>query len=296
MRAMDGAAAAAKVSAMTETPAASDWAAARGEKWRDQLSGLEAMLAPVDAPLIEALQLDAPLRIADIGCGGGGTTLKIQREAHPGSAVHGYDISPALIETARTRAPRGDDAVVFAVADASIAQPEGPYERLVSRFGTMFYDDPPEAFANLARWLGANGRFAFAVWGPPDENPWMASMRAVATEIVDLPAPDPDAPGPFRYAGVDTLLGLLEDAGLVDLASRDWRGTLSLGGGLAPAEAADFALRSFSIGEQIAEAGPEALDAVRQALAAHYAQHHRDGAVQMEACVHIVTGAAPRAL
>ena len=49
-----------KVAAMTETPAASDWAAARGEKWRDQLSGLEATLAPVDSPLIEALALVAP--------------------------------------------------------------------------------------------------------------------------------------------------------------------------------------------------------------------------------------------
>lgn len=61
---------------MNENPSASDWAAERGEKWRDQLSGMEAMLAPVDKPLIEALRLDAPYRIADVGCGGG-TTIKI---------------------------------------------------------------------------------------------------------------------------------------------------------------------------------------------------------------------------
>ena len=54
MGAMDGPPPAAKVPAMTETPAASDWAAARGEKWRDQLAGMEAMLAPVDAPLATA--------------------------------------------------------------------------------------------------------------------------------------------------------------------------------------------------------------------------------------------------
>ena len=45
-------------------PAASDWAAARGEKWLAQLSGMEGMLAPVDEPLLRALQLDAPFRIA----------------------------------------------------------------------------------------------------------------------------------------------------------------------------------------------------------------------------------------
>jgi hypothetical protein len=57
---------------MNEHPAATDWTAARGEKWRAQLTGMEAMFTPVDEPLIRALHLDAPCRIADIGCGGGG--------------------------------------------------------------------------------------------------------------------------------------------------------------------------------------------------------------------------------
>ena len=50
----------------TTGTAAADWSAARGEKWLAQLSGMEGMLAPVDEPLIEALRLDAPLRIAEI--------------------------------------------------------------------------------------------------------------------------------------------------------------------------------------------------------------------------------------
>jgi hypothetical protein len=54
---------------MNENPATSDWAAARGDKWRAQLAGMEAMIMPVDKPLIRALHLDAPCRIADIGCG-----------------------------------------------------------------------------------------------------------------------------------------------------------------------------------------------------------------------------------
>ncbi len=73
---MDGASRIDKVAAMNENPAASDWAAGRGEKWLTHLSGLEAMLAPVDDPLIGALQLDAPYRIADVGCGGGGASAK----------------------------------------------------------------------------------------------------------------------------------------------------------------------------------------------------------------------------
>jgi SAM-dependent methyltransferase len=249
------------------------------------------MLAPVDAPLIGALALDAPLRIADIGCGGGGTTLAIAARAQLGSAVHGFDISPALIDAARARAPSSNSAVTFSLADVgTLPAPDELYDRLVSRFGIMFYDDPPAAFANLARWLKPSARFAFAVWGPPPDNPWMTSVRDVASEIIDVPPPDPDAPGPFRYSNADKLLALLDQAGFGDLAVRDWRGLLALGGRLRAAEAADFALAAFSAGDLVAEADDEVRDAMRRSLAEHFARHEKDGAVRMDARVHIVTG------
>jgi SAM-dependent methyltransferase len=119
---------------MNELPKDSNWVAARGEKWRVHLSGMEAMLTPVDEPLIQALHLDLPRRIAEIGCGGGGTTLEILRQAAAGSVVHGFDIAPALIEWARDRAGHDDPAIAFAIADAAKAT-EGPYDQLASRFG-----------------------------------------------------------------------------------------------------------------------------------------------------------------
>jgi ubiquinone/menaquinone biosynthesis C-methylase UbiE len=137
---------------MNENPAASDWAVARGKKWRAQVAGMEAMIKPVDEPLIHALHLDAPCRIADIGCGGGGTTLETLRRAPAGSVVHGFDISPALIEVARDRARPYERAIAFEIADmATATAPEEPYDRLASGFAIMFFDDPPAAFANLFR-------------------------------------------------------------------------------------------------------------------------------------------------
>jgi SAM-dependent methyltransferase len=282
------------------TPAAgTDWSAGRGEQWRANLAGMEEMLAPVDEPLIAALQLDAPHRIAEVGCGGGGTALELLRRAPAGSVVHGFDISPALIDIARRRA--GDiaghgelpaaSAIAFETADMATATAPGePYRRLVSRFGIMFFDDPPAAFANLVRWLVPGGRFAFAVWGPPADNPWF-SIRDVVAEIVDVPPLDPEAPGPFRYAEVDKLLTLLERAGFGELDAGQWRGTLPIGGKLTAPEAATFALAAFSsFGDLLARAGTAALDEAHRALTARFAQHRRDGAVQLGASVHIVTG------
>lgn len=275
-----------------------DWATSRGEKWRAQLDGMEATLAPVDEPVLRALQLDAPRRIADLGCGGGGTSLAILRHAPAGSVVHGYDISPVLVETARARARAagGDRSIAFEVADVATATPPSvPYDRLVSRFGIMFFADPPAAFASIVRWLAPGGRFVFAAWGAPADNPWQTTVRDVVADFAEVPRPDPDAPGPFRYAGADKLLTLLARAGFAELDVRDWRGPLPIGGALPAAEAADFALAAFSsFGELLAKAGDAARAGARSALAERLARHEVDGAVRLDACVHLFTGTRSR--
>lgn len=276
---------------MTQSPTSSDWAGARGDKWCAQLGSMEATLAPVDAPLFEALALDRPCRIAEVGSGGGGTALALARRAPAGSVVHGFDVSPALVEAARRRAADAGAAIAFDVADMAIAAPAEPYDRLMSRFGIMFFEDPPSAFANLARWLAPDGRFAFVVWGPPADNLWMTSVRDVVARIVAVPEVEPDAPGAFRYADAGRFVALLERAGFGDVAVRDWRGTLAIGGGLSPAGAAAFAVTAFaSFGELLARAGEGALDEGRRALTEAFAAHQRDGAVRLAARVHVVTG------
>jgi SAM-dependent methyltransferase len=277
---------------MSETSAATEWSGARGEKWRAHFAGMEAMVKPIEDPLIRALRLEAPCRIADVGCGAGGTAFEIVRRAPAGSVVHGFDISPALVALARERARTEARAIAFDVADMAMATADKPYDRLVSRFGVIFFDDPQAAFANLVRWLAPGGRLAFAVWGPASENPWLTTVRDVVAAIVDVPSPKPDAPGPFRYGEVDKLLALLDRAGLGELEVHDWRGALALGGGLPAADAAHFGLSAFStFGELLAAAGDLALANARRALTARLSPYEANGAVHMDACVHVVTGA-----
>lgn len=270
-----------------------EWTAARGEKWRSHLAQMETMLAPVDEPLIRALRLDSPCRIAEVGCGGGGTSAELLRRAPAGSAVHGFDISPALVEVARHRAT-APGILAFDIADVATAEPPaGAYDRLVSRFGVTFFADEPGAFRNLLRWLAPAGRFAFAVWGRPSDNPWMTIVRESVSGIVDLPPSDPGAPGPFRYGDASRLLHLLHEAGYRDLEVSDWRGMLPIGGGLPAEDAAEFALASFSnFAELLFTAGVRAFRDANEILAQRLLPYQQDGAVRVEARVHIATGAA----
>jgi SAM-dependent methyltransferase len=278
---------------MKQNSSSSDWAGARGEKWRAQMTGMEATMAPIDAPLIDALELTAPCKIADLGCGGGRTALEVLRRAPAGSVVHGFDVSPAILDAARARIPPGERALAFELADVAKATPPQRYDRLLSRFGLMFFEDPAAAFGNLRHWLARGGRFAFAVWGPIPDNPWMVLVRGVVSAIVELAPPNPDGPGPFRYADASKLVALLEAAGFEELAVQDHRPTLAVGGGLGAAEAARFALGSFStFAEDLAAAGADAASRAQRDLAERFSAHLHDGQVRLSSRVHIVTGLA----
>ena len=276
---------------MVANVAAAEWSGERGEAWRDSMGPLEAMLAPVNMPLIDALDLDAPYRIADIGCGGGETSIALARNAYPGSAVEGFDISPALIDAAKAKEAYGQVPIHFNVADAE--QPLGDtelFDRLTSRFGIMFFPNQETAFSNLANWLKPGGRFAFAVWGPAPDKPWMSSIRDVLKDHIVIPTPEPGAPGPFRYADADEFVSLLQSSGFSDVESQSWKEQLSLGGGLAADAAADFALSAFSIGQLLNQSDQLTAQAARLDLASLFSEHVTDGDVRMDAHVHIVTG------
>ncbi|MEL7128094.1 MAG: class I SAM-dependent methyltransferase [Pseudomonadota bacterium] len=275
---------------MTEQPKGFDWSGAHGEAWRANLRPMEAMLSAVNDPLIDALDLDRPMRVADIGCGGGGLTSALADRAPIGSTIHGTDISPALIEHAQSLDKPKDRTLSFEIADMQTATTAEPFDRLTSRFGVMFFSDPALAFANIVRWLSPGGKLVFAVWGPPDSNPWMTLVRDTVSAFIETPRPDPEGPGPFRYADPTQLVQLLGEAGLDQIDVQQWQGSLKVGGGLSAGDAAAFALRAFSIAKPLIEEPASVSERALDALATAFSTHLTDGAVDMPACVHLVSG------
>jgi SAM-dependent methyltransferase len=272
--------------AMQNNPSEYDWAGDRGTQWRDQLEGMEAMLAPIDAPFVEALALNAPCRIAELACGGGGTTRAIAAAAPAGSEVTGFDISANLVAAATVRA---GDVARFVEANVATWRPQQPFERLASRFGVMFFDDPAAAFANLRHWLAPGGKLAFAVWGPAAEVGFMAQIRSAIAAVIEVPPADPDAPSPVRYGDPAKLIALLDAAGFRDAASRAWHGELPVPGG-SPEAAADFLLVSSSMAAgPLRAAPPEVRARARDLLIESCRAHFRDGTVWMPVRVEIVT-------
>lgn len=290
------------------------WSKDRGKKWRELSASLEAMMAPIDEPLIKRLDLPKNISkdfvVADVACGAGGTTLQIARalslwpqssspqspssSSAVASQVMGFDISPELIEEAQLRAAAQKLKISFQVMDVGTQCPaQAPFDRVVSRFGTMFFDDPLKAFKNLHKWLAPSGQFVFAVWGPREENPWVDDINKILAKLIPITPPEPDSPGPFRYADMNRYTELLSHSGFKNINFQKWEGRLAIGGGMSPHEAARFSLSMFSVAQMLAAHTDEVRTQAFEMLSDYYASSLKeDEVVKASASVWLVSGQA----
>lgn len=169
---------------------------------------VDAVFAPVTEAVLGAAAPGPGDRLLDVGCGSGTLLAGAVRR---GATAVGVDISPGMVEAARSRVP----GATVLVADAQTADLPGPFSRVVSRFGVMFFADPVAAFGNLRRAAAEGGRLAFACWRGTEENPlFTIGTRTLAERLGPAAVPPgPGEPGPTSLADPDRVRGLLAAAG-----------------------------------------------------------------------------------
>ncbi|MBK7116873.1 MAG: methyltransferase domain-containing protein [Proteobacteria bacterium] len=275
-----------------ENMAAEDWAGEMGERWLRNLDRFESMIAPVGEALLQRADYQPGQSVLDIGCGGGASARAIAARVGPAGRVMGVDISPHLVVECERRAHAADIANVhFVAADAAAVKlPAGSYDRLHSRFGSMFFPEPAAAFRNLAGLVRSGGRADFAVWAPAKDNPWVGSMMGILRDYIELPKPEPHAPGPFALDDPNYFASLLRQAGFISLEFALWQGAQPIGGaGSTPESACDFVLNSMNFGDMLSEQPATVRAAVEARLLALFRGQHTPRGVEMQALAWLVS-------
>jgi ubiquinone/menaquinone biosynthesis C-methylase UbiE len=257
-----------------------DWSGDAGRNWLNHLARYESMIAPIGEALLARADFRPGQHVIDIGCGGGATTIAIARAVMPGGSATGLDISEDLIRACGVRASQDKlDDLCFVCADAATASvPGAPFDRLFSRFGSMFFADAQAGFRNMRRMVKDGGRIDLAVWAPPEQHHWVGTLSAVIARHV-TPAPrDPRAPGPFALADQAYLRDILSQADFGEIAMEACERMLPVGGaGASPEDGAQMLSQTMSIGQAIQAAGAEERDAIMADLVATLAEHHVPG-------------------
>jgi SAM-dependent methyltransferase len=182
--------------------------------------------------------------------------------------VLGVDISAPAIERARELAwAEGLPNIAFEIADAQSRRfPPERFDMAISRFGTMFFDDPVVAFTNIARTLRPAGRLVMMVWQAPERNEWDVAIRR-CLEV----SGGSEGPGPFTLADPPTVREILQTAGFSDIAFTDVHEPVYYGPDVAAA--LDW-VRTFTCTSEVLKrldpaAATPADERLRQTLAAH---------------------------
>jgi SAM-dependent methyltransferase len=210
--------------------------------------------------------------VLDVGCGTGQTTREAARMATAGSAL-GVDLSAQMMDRAREFAQaEGLRNVTFERADAQVHRfPPKHFDLTISRFGTMFFDDPVAAFANIGRALRPAGRLVMMVWQGHERNEWDVAIHESLEGFEGSVAVAPEGPDPFSLANPTTVEGILDAAGFADVIFTDVHEPVYYGPDVAAA--LDW-VRGFRCTNDVLKrldpvAAERALERLRETLAAH---------------------------
>jgi ubiquinone/menaquinone biosynthesis C-methylase UbiE len=200
-----------------------DWnrVASGWEKW-DRF--FDEQMAFLNHRLVADARLRAGLRVLDLGSGTGYPALLAAQTVGSSAAVVGIDLAEQMLEAARRKAASlGLVNITFRTGDVTTLPFEAAsFDAVTSRFCLMFLPEIPKAAAEIVRTLKPGGWLSAAVWSVPDKNAYLMIPITVIKQFLDLPPPDPSAPGIFRLAKPGDLAGMLQEAGFVSIAEEEF--------------------------------------------------------------------------
>jgi len=221
------------------------WNEVAGPHWTELQPQIDAQMDAAGCAVLADLAVQPGELALDVGCGCGHTVLQLAGLVGGTGRVLGVDLSKTMLERARNRADHaGYHNVDFLRADAQVhAFAQQSYDLVFSRFGTMFFPEPVEAFRNLRAALRHGGRAGFACWQGPEANEWAeVPLRAVAG-VIEVPEVDTDAPGPFSLCKRDKVERVLHAAGFSAVYVKAVDLVLPFGGAQTLEQAVSFAKR-----------------------------------------------------
>jgi SAM-dependent methyltransferase len=191
--------------------AASEW-----DKWSDQI---EAAAHQVSERLVELAGVESGSRVLDIGCGYGEPSLTAARVAAPEGRVTASDLSPEMIQFARSRADGAGMTNMEFVEGAAESLDFAPdtFDAAVSRWGIIFDPDGEGAAARVRSFMRSGGRMAISSWGPPDRTPFLGIPVRTVIDRLGVSPPPPGTPGPLSRPTPEAIGGLLDGGGFEDV-------------------------------------------------------------------------------
>ena len=175
-------------------------------------------MLPCAEILLDQARIEKGQHVLDVACGPGTVTYLAAEKTGPEGKVTGVDISPEMLDIARSKISDPNLAPIEFIESSSVPLnvPDSAYDAVVCQHGLQFFPDRVESLREMARAARPNSIVAVAAWGAIDKNPvWNAMHEALrestSPEVADM------MKAPFSMNDLSEIYQTFKDAGLKNI-------------------------------------------------------------------------------
>ncbi len=177
------------------------WNKGIGQKWVDEDQSMNERLSILTEELFLKSNIKKDDKVLDIGCGGGQTSFEASKLVGSNGYVVGADISKILLELAERKYSQIKN-LEFKYCDVQNYEfKKNEFNKIISRFGVMFFENPFAAFKNIYNSLKYKGFLNFVCWTNVMENEFFTAATNIIIRHLnkDFPAIT-RSPGPLAFS------------------------------------------------------------------------------------------------
>ena len=194
------------------------WNESMGKKWAEEDDSMNERLSILTKELFLRLNISRGDKILDIGCGGGQTSFEASEIVGENGYVVGADISKILLDLARSKYPNTKN-LEFRLCDVQNYEfRENSFNKVISRFGVMFFENPIEAFKNIYDSLQEGGSLNFVCWTNVMENEFFTDPTNIIIRHLNKDFPEiTRSPGPLAFSEEKYINEILSNSGFKNI-------------------------------------------------------------------------------
>ena len=194
------------------------WNKGIGQKWVKEDDAINERFTILTKEFFSRASIKKNDKVLDIGCGGGITSFEASKLAGKNGYVLGADISEILLNLAKKNFPNIKN-LEFQYCDVQNYNFENNFfNKVISRFGVMFFENPILAFKNIYNSIQNGGSLHFVCWTNVLENEFFTAAANIIIKHLNREFPKVTrTPGPFAFSEAKYVKQILNASGFENI-------------------------------------------------------------------------------
>ena len=266
------------------------WNEGIGKKWVEEDDSMNERLSILTKELFLRLNISRGDKVLDIGCGGGQTSFEASEIVGENGYVVGADISKILLDLAKSKYANTKN-LEFKLCDVQNYEfRENSFNKVISRFGVMFFENPIEAFKNIYNAIQEGGSLNFVCWTNVMENEFFTDPTNIIIRHLNKDFPEiTRSPGPLAFSEEKYINEILSNSGFKNIKVEKVYSLITTND--SPEKNGELLLNIGSGGRLLADANlsKKELSVIRDEMVEISQKRQKNGKITYKACLNYVS-------